>query len=146
MDSGKAENSGDIVSSLVEKSSVHGFDFNGNWFDIGCVDSWELANGLHSKTKKQNILVTGGAGYIGSAAVKALIGQGHTVVCVDNWSKGKKDLVDPKAIFDEGDLTDNKKLERVFSKHDFDSIMHFASYKAAGESMHDLEKYSNNIN
>ncbi|MBT3297558.1 UDP-glucose 4-epimerase GalE [archaeon] len=92
-----------------------------------------------------NILVTGGAGYIGSAAVKKIIQEGHEVIVIDNLSKGKKELVDDKAKFYEGDLINLEFLKNVFSKHKFDAIMHFAGYKAAGESMINLEKYSQNI-
>lgn len=92
----------------------------------------------------KNILVTGGAGYIGSAAVKSLISEGHNVIVVDNLTKGKKELVDKKATFYDIDLTDKKKLSAVFDNK-IDIIMHFAAYKAVGESMINPEKYSDNI-
>lgn len=91
------------------------------------------------------ILVTGGAGYIGSAAVKALIAKGYKVVVIDNLSKGDKKLVDVKADFYKVDLVDKKALDKVFKKHNFDSIMHFAAYKAVEESMVKVDKYSDNI-
>jgi len=91
------------------------------------------------------ILVTGGAGYIGSAAVKSLIEKGQEVVVVDNLSKGKKKLVDKNAIFYETDLIDKEKLEEIFKKHQIDAIIHFAAYKAVGESMSNASKYSHNI-
>ena len=91
------------------------------------------------------ILVTGGAGYIGSACVKALIGEGCKVVVVDNLSKGRRALVDVKAVFLEGDLTDRSFLEKVFSEHCFDAVMHFAGYKAVDEGEANPEKYSDNI-
>jgi UDP-glucose 4-epimerase len=90
------------------------------------------------------ILVTGGAGYIGSAAVKALIEKGHQVVVVDNLSKGLKRLVHPKAEFHQVDLTDKEKLEGIFSD-DIDEVIHFAAYKAVGESMKNPKKYNDNI-
>ncbi len=92
-----------------------------------------------------HILVTGGAGYIGSAAVKTLIREGYSVVVVDNLSKGLKRLVDAKATFYECDITNSPLVEEIFSKHQFDAVMHFAGYKAVGESMHDPMKYSDNI-
>jgi len=92
-----------------------------------------------------NILVTGGAGYIGSVAVRELIKAGHKVVVVDNLSKGKVNLVDKKALFIQGDLIDTSFLENVFSEHSFDAVIHFAGYKAAGESMQKPELYSENI-
>lgn len=91
------------------------------------------------------ILVTGGAGYIGSAAVKKLVEEGHSVVVIDNLSKGLKTLVNPNALFYEGDLTDKSLVYQIFSTHQFDAVMHFAAYKAVGESMQNLEKYSENI-
>jgi UDP-glucose 4-epimerase len=91
-----------------------------------------------------NILVTGGAGYIGSIAVKKLIEKGYSVTVVDNLSKGKKELVDKKAKFIKLDLTD-KNLISVFQKNKFDAIIHFSAYKAVEESMVDAVKYSDNI-
>ena len=93
----------------------------------------------------KTILVTGGAGYIGSAAVKALIAKGYQIVVVDNLTKGDKKLVDPKADFNKVDLVDKKALDKVFEKHKFDSVMHFAAYKAVEESMVRADKYSDNI-
>jgi UDP-glucose 4-epimerase len=92
-----------------------------------------------------NILVTGGAGYIGSVAVRELIKAGHKVIVVDNLSKGNKRLVDKKADFYQGDLINPVFLEGVFSQHSFDAVIHFAGYKAAGESMYKPELYSENI-
>ena len=91
------------------------------------------------------ILVTGGAGYIGSAAVKKLIEEGHDIVVIDNLSKGQKRLIDVQAEFQEGDLMDINFLESVFSRYQFDSVIHFAGYKSVGESMTELSKYSQNI-
>lgn len=92
-----------------------------------------------------NILVTGGAGYIGSVAVKELIKQNHSVVVIDNLSKGKKELVNENAKLCIGDLTDRKFVEEVFSNNKFDAVIHFAGYKAVEESMFDAPKYSQNI-
>ena len=88
------------------------------------------------------ILVTGGAGYIGSVAVKRLIDAGHSVVVVDNLSKGCRELVNTKLY--EIDLT-NDSLEDVFRENKFDGIIHFAAYKAVEESMSNAVKYSDNI-
>ncbi|MBC8494557.1 UDP-glucose 4-epimerase, partial [archaeon] len=90
----------------------------------------------------KTILVTGGVGYIGSVAVKALLDKGYSVVVVDNLSKGKKELVDSRAKLFELDLVDD--LDSVFSEG-IDSVIHFASYKAVEESMTDAVKYSDNI-
>lgn len=91
------------------------------------------------------VLVTGGAGYIGSVAVKELIKAGHKVVAVDNLSKGNKRLVDGRAIFYLGDLIDKDFVEKVFSENKIDAVLHFAGYKAAGESMEIPERYSDNL-
>jgi UDP-glucose 4-epimerase len=93
---------------------------------------------------KKTILVTGGAGYIGSSAVKALIKKGYNVIVVDNLSKGIKRLVDKKAKFYNVDITSDK-LEKVFRENKIDAVMHFAAYKAVEESMENAVKYSDNI-
>ncbi len=81
------------------------------------------------------VLVTGGAGYIGSVAVDTLIASGHDVVVVDNLYMGHKAAVNPAAKFYEGDLADREFLADVFSSTSPDSIMHFASHTMVGESM-----------
>lgn len=91
-----------------------------------------------------NILVLGGAGYIGSVVVKQLV-PFHTVVVYDNLSKGVRELVDSKATFIEGDILDKNKLEEVFSTNNFDAVMHFAAFKDAGESMREPSMYAENI-
>lgn len=91
------------------------------------------------------ILVTGGAGYIGSVVVRDLIDEGFEVTIIDNLSKGLKSLVHEKAKLLVGDLTNKEFLEQVFSNNKFDAVIHFASYKDAGESMLNPEKYSDNI-
>ncbi len=93
---------------------------------------------------KGTILVTGGAGYIGSACVKALIDGGYSVIVVDNLSKGLKSLVDNNAKFYEADLTDKTGLGKVFGNR-IDAVIHIAAYKAVAESMKNPEKYSDNI-
>lgn len=90
------------------------------------------------------ILVTGGAGYIGSAFVKLAV-QDNEVIVLDNLSKGKIELVDKKAKFYHADLTNKLALEKIFSENKIDAVVHFAAYKAVGESMKDAVKYSGNI-
>jgi len=92
-----------------------------------------------------NILVTGGAGYIGSLTSHELIKLGHDVVIVDNLSKGLKSLIPDESIFYEIDLIDKEKLEEVFKKINLDLVIHFAAYKDIRESDIMVNKYSNNI-
>jgi UDP-glucose 4-epimerase len=82
-----------------------------------------------------NILVTGGAGYIGSFMVKRLLEKGEKAVVIDNLERGHKEVLDDKAQFFQGDLLDRKFLQDVFSKEKFDAIIHFAGYISMGESM-----------
>lgn len=81
------------------------------------------------------VLVTGGAGYIGSVAVEQLIAAGESVVVLDNLSQGHRAAVQPKAVFVEGDLADRAALDAVMSQHRPEAVMHFASKTLVGESM-----------
>lgn len=81
------------------------------------------------------ILVTGGAGYIGSITTEQLIMKGYNVVVFDNLFQGHKNAVHPKADFFKGDLANKSDLEMVFSKFHIDAVMHFASYTLVGESV-----------
>lgn len=91
------------------------------------------------------ILVTGGAGYIGSALVSKLAQNGSKVTVIDNLSKGKEELVDSRANIYIGDLIDINFVKKVFDENEFDCVIHIAGYKAAGESMELVGKYSDNI-
>ena len=82
----------------------------------------------------QTILVTGGAGYIGSAVVDALVRFGHNVTVFDNLSTGQQDKVHPGAIFINGDITDYKAVQTLFTDISFDSVIHLAAKKSVGES------------
>jgi UDP-glucose 4-epimerase len=81
------------------------------------------------------VLVTGGAGYIGSAAVEQLIANGESVVVLDNLSQGHRAAVHPDAIFVEGDLADRATIDATLTEHRPDAVMHFASKTLVGESM-----------
>jgi UDP-glucose 4-epimerase len=83
----------------------------------------------------KTILVTGGAGYIGSHAVRSLIDSGYSVVAVDNLSKGHKSAVDKRAFFVKLDLEDRDALQKVFEDYDFSAVMHFAGSIEVGLSM-----------
>jgi UDP-glucose 4-epimerase len=82
------------------------------------------------------ILVTGGAGYIGSIVTAELIAAGHRAVVLDNLYQGHAAAVHPEAAFIQADLADRTAVRAVFAEHpDIDGIMHFASYTLVGESM-----------
>jgi UDP-glucose 4-epimerase len=88
-----------------------------------------------------NILVTGGAGYIGSIVTEELIKQGDTVVAFDNLYYGHRAAVHPDAVFVKGDLADRDAVKSLFDTYDVEAVMHFASYSLAGESMEQPFKY-----
>ena len=99
------------------------------------------------------ILVTGGAGYIGSHTCVELLGSGHDVVIVDNFRNASAESVrrveklsGKKVALYEGDIRDGKLLDRIFCEHKIDSVIHFAGLKAVGESCaKPIEYYDNNI-
>ncbi|MGO4995019.1 UDP-glucose 4-epimerase GalE [Jeotgalibaca porci] len=99
------------------------------------------------------VLVTGGAGYIGSHTVVELLKANYEVVIVDNYSNSKpevlnriKTITDKDFTFYEADLLDKPALEEIFKKEAIDSVIHFAGYKAVGESVSKpVEYYHNNI-
>jgi len=100
-----------------------------------------------------NILVTGGAGYIGSHTIVELINNGDNVVVVDNLSNSSKESlcrvekITGKLIpFYEIDVRDAEALEKVFIENDFEAVIHFAGLKSVGQSvLHPVEYYDNNI-
>ncbi len=88
------------------------------------------------------VLVTGGAGYIGSITTAELIKANYEVIVFDNLYQGHREAVHPDAIFVEGDLRDSDAVARLFREHKgIDGIMHFASYTLVGESMQQPLKY-----
>ncbi|MFA5871124.1 MAG: UDP-glucose 4-epimerase GalE [Parcubacteria group bacterium] len=92
------------------------------------------------------ILVVGGAGYIGSIAVKNLLANNHEVVIFDNLSTGFERLINKNAEFIKGDLLNPRDLETVFKSNEIDVVMHFAAYSLVGESVENPQKYfTNNI-
>ena len=99
------------------------------------------------------VLVTGGAGYIGSHTSVELLNAGHEVVCIDNFMNSKMEAVKRvekitgKTVkFYEGDIRDRKILDKIFEENKIDSVINFAGLKAVGESCaKPLEYYENNI-
>lgn len=87
------------------------------------------------------VLVTGGAGYIGSVVVERLVEQGATVVVLDNLYQGHREAVHPDATFVLGDLADRALIDETIDRHQPDGIMHFASYTLVGESWEKPFKY-----
>ena len=100
-----------------------------------------------------NILLTGGAGYIGSHTCIELINAGHTAVIADNLCNSKKESINrvekitgAKIPFYEIDVRDKEALSKVFEENSIDAVIHFAGLKAVGESCEiPLQYYSNNI-
>lgn len=92
------------------------------------------------------ILVCGGAGYIGSHTVYELMDRGEAVVIVDNLETGHREALHPDALFLEGDIRDREFLQRVFSDHSIEAVMHFAAHSLVGESVENpLKYYDNNV-
>ena len=99
------------------------------------------------------VLVTGGAGYIGSHTVVELIKAGHEPVIVDDLSNAKADVVDRiqtitgvKPAFYQADCKDKDALRKIFSAHKIDAIIHFAAFKAVGASVtKPLQYYRHNL-
>ncbi|MEM9433468.1 MAG: UDP-glucose 4-epimerase GalE [Pseudomonadota bacterium] len=92
-----------------------------------------------------NIMVTGGAGYIGSHACKVLARSGFTPICFDNLSTGWQDAV-KFGPFEQGDLRDRARIDEVFKTHRPVAVMHFAALSQVGESMQEPGLYwSNNV-
>ncbi|MCM5703401.1 UDP-glucose 4-epimerase GalE [Larsenimonas salina] len=100
------------------------------------------------------ILVTGGAGYIGSHTVVALMDAGHEVLVLDNLSNSSEEalsrvanLVGRDVPFMEGDIRNEALLDRIFEQHEITSVVHFAGLKAVGESVEKpIKYYDNNVN
>lgn len=89
------------------------------------------------------VLVTGGAGYIGSHTVAALLDRGEQVIVLDNLYQGHKEALLGGRLY-EGDLRDEAVLDRIFSENEIDGVIHFAANSLVGESMTNPGKYYNN--
>ena len=113
-------------------------------------------NNLESNinNSKSKILITGGAGYIGSHTLIELHNAGYDFIVYDNLSNSSlkslnavEKIINKSITFIEGDIRDKKSLQKLFSKYDIDSVIHFAGLKAVGESVSNpIEYYDNNVN
>ncbi|MFP5501892.1 MAG: UDP-glucose 4-epimerase GalE, partial [Candidatus Sericytochromatia bacterium] len=88
-----------------------------------------------------NILVVGGAGYIGSVTVEQLLKAGHQVVVFDNLLKGHRESIPEGVPFIHGDMANSADLTRAFEDHQIDAVMHFAALSLVGESVQHPSKY-----
>ena len=100
-------------------------------------------SGLSREGYMMNVLVTGGAGYVGSHAAKLLARQGHEIWVYDNLVFGHRAAVPPGRLI-EGDLLDRGKVESVLREKRIDAVMHFAAFAYVGESVTDPAKYYHN--
>lgn len=96
------------------------------------------------KEKTMAVLICGGAGYIGSHMVHALVAEGEKVFVVDNLQTGYRQAVHPKAVLYEGDIRDPAVLDRIFTENTVDAVLHFAANSLVGESMEKPLLYFNN--
>jgi UDP-glucose-4-epimerase GalE len=90
------------------------------------------------------VLVTGGAGYIGSHAVKALAARGEQVIVYDNFSAGHRAAIVSAAVVVDGDIHDTRRLRDTIATHRVDSVMHFAAWLSVGDSVKDPAGYYRN--
>jgi len=95
-------------------------------------------------TSVKRILVTGGAGYIGSFTTKMLLDEGFEVVVFDSLERGFKEAVDGRAKLIEGDIRDKSSLDNLFNNEKFDAVIHFAGYISVEESEKNPELYREN--
>ena len=110
-------------------------------------------NTIDDRRIKMGILVTGGAGYIGSHTVVELLNDGYEVIVVDNFSNSKpevlnriREITGKNIRFYQADILDQKALDGIFKENNIEAVIHFAGYKAVGESVDlPLKYYYNNL-
>src|SRR5213080_2652128 len=95
---------------------------------------------------KDSVLVTGGAGYIGSVVVEQLLARGYTVVVLDDLSRGHREAVAPGATLVQGGIGDRAVVDALLRRHRCQALVHLAAYALVGESVAEPEKYrANNV-
>jgi UDP-glucose 4-epimerase len=101
---------------------------------------------MSNSHRSQSILITGGAGYIGSHTVKYLQQQGYEIIVLDNLVYGHRDLIEKvlKVKLILGDLSDRRLLDQIFQTYSIEAVIHFAAYAYVGESVADPAKYYRN--
>ena len=100
-----------------------------------------------------SILLTGGTGYIGSHTAVELLNSGHDVIIVDDLSNSQRSVIDrlekmtgKRPVFYQADVADAAAMDRIFSSHPMEAVIHFAGFKAVGESVQKpVAYYRNNI-
>jgi len=90
------------------------------------------------------VLVTGGAGYVGSHTVDSLIRQGHQVVILDNFSTGHRELLHSQALLIAGDIRDHQLIAATVKEHQIEGVIHFAAFTSVAESVSNPAKYYDN--
>ncbi len=122
------DRSGDLLEWLYKTEDIYGYDCSKGgeyWFDIGSKEEYEKINKLLKN--KIRILVTGGAGFIGSHVADLLIDKGHEVIVVDDLSSGFIENINSRAVFYNIDLSDLDSVKQVFEKDKPDVVYHLAA-------------------
>jgi len=99
---------------------------------------------MNNSATQQSVLVTGGAGYIGSHMVRQLLAANFQVTVFDNLQRGNRDAIPTEAEFIKGDLTDTESIASAFGAHAFDTVLHFAALAYVGESVNQPDLYYRN--
>ncbi len=92
----------------------------------------------------KHVLVTGGAGYIGSVVCQTLLERGHSIIVLDSLEEGHRQALPTNSIFFQGDLGDEPFLKTIFDSYPIGAVLHLAAYCLVGESVQDPEKYYGN--
>ena len=132
-----------LLTSWVQSETVQYLCTKSGTMEHGRL-SWSIIIS-HKNCTVMNILVTGGAGYIGSHAVRQLLAAGHSVVVLDNLSYGHRAAIPPTVPFYQMDVHETDRVEEILWKHQIHAVMHFAALISVGESVQKpLLYYRNN--